>query len=69
MGGGPFVHNILSQHCCVELCWEQSVALFIKNHVIAISEVETTSRSSINISDDTPVGLWLWLAAALVVEL
>ena len=62
MGGGPFVHNILSQHC-VELCWEQSVALFIKNHVIAISEVETTSRSSINISDDTPVGL------ALVVEL
>ena len=56
MGGGPFVHNILSQHC-VELCWEQSVALFIKNHVTAISEVETTSRSSINISDDTPVGL------------
>ena len=68
MGGGPFVHNILSQHC-VELCWEQSVALFIKNHVKAISEVETKSRSSINISDDTPVGLWLWLAAALVVEL
>ena len=67
MGGGPFVHNILSQHCCaVELCWwEQSVALFIKNHVRAISEVETTNRSSINISDDTPpVGL-----LALVVEL